>query len=138
MATSEDCGILKLLVMTWEEQEGFRRPTTREFRASNLKGWSHGRRRGLRLNVHRHVLRALKGLSCGLHCGLRHAGQVHVAFLDEVRHQEGDEGAEEHLSTQSHVDMSGSKCGSQMGPATDDRSKLNKARSASTSADGGQ
>jgi hypothetical protein len=103
-----------------------------------MKGRSRGRRRGLRLNVHQHVLRALKGLSRGLRCGLRHAGQVRVAFLNEVRHQEGNEGAEEHLSTQSHVDMSGSKCGGQMGPAADDRSKLNKAWSASTSADGGR
>jgi hypothetical protein len=49
-------------------------------------------------------------------------------FLDEVGHQEGDEGAKENLLNQSHVNLSGSKCGDHLGPATigEDRSTISR------------
>ena len=46
------------------------------------------------IDVHRLVLGALKTGSRGLGRWLRHGGHVCVAFLDEVRHQEGYEGAD--------------------------------------------
>jgi hypothetical protein len=50
---------------------------------------------------------------------------VRVAFLEEARHQEGDEGTDENVLDQSQVDMGGCKCGDQLGPAAigDDRSE---------------